>query len=148
MQSILFIFILLGVSETFVKTSAPEALIGKWKAIGYFYQNEFIQPPDPQLTLTFEFLEDGTDILFWQMKGNKSFCERKGKWSVKDETLYDEIIWINPENGMDCSGDPDMELGRINESHFWRHDGQLFVEIPLADEFLIYVWSLETGKLE
>jgi hypothetical protein len=140
----LFVMILLACSNAMAQTSTSDDLIGKWQAIGYFYQGTFIQPPDPQLTLTFEFFQDGSDILFWQRKGEKTFCERKGSWFVQNEILHDEIVWINPENGMDCGGDPDMELGRINESHFRRKDNQLFVDIPLADEYLTYVWDLKT----
>ena len=141
-MKLLFVSLIFFSSYSLAKSSESTDLIGRWQAIGYFYKQQFIQPPDPQLTLTFEFLEDGTDILFWQRKDEKSFCQRKGEWTVKNEILYDEIVWINPENGMSCSGDPDMEIGRINESHFWREGDQLFVEIPLADEYLIYVWNL------
>lgn len=123
-----------------------QELIGKWQAVGYIYQDTFIQPPDPQLTLIFEFFEDGTNRLFWQMKNETSFCERKGEWKVVKGILHETIVWVNPNNGMGCSGDPDMEIGRENQAPFWRQDTQLFVEIPLGDETLVYVWELRTEK--
>lgn len=133
--------IVLFPSLIFAKSSLPQDLIGQWQAIGYFYQGTFIEPTEARLLLTFEFLANGTDTLYWKNKDEKSFCERKGKWLVQDETLVDEVVWTHPENGMDCGGDPDMQIGKINISHFWVEKGQLFVEIPLADEFLIYVWN-------
>lgn len=136
----------------FSKETGLEVLIGKWQAIGYLYQEHFIQPPDPQLLLTFEFFPDGTDILYWKNKKEDSFCERYGKWHVKDNLLIDEIVGTNPNNGWDCGGDPDMEIGRINESEFWREDGKLHTVIPLGDEFIVYVWipvlPLDTDALD
>lgn len=126
-------------------SAAPTSeLIGKWQAIGYIYQETLIQPPDPQLTLTFQFFEDGTDILYWKNKNEDFFCERTGKWFVKDGILFDEIVSTNPANHWDCSADPDMEIGRKNESQFWVKDGFLNTVIPLGDENLVYVWKSVT----
>jgi hypothetical protein len=124
------------------QTSA-EDLVGKWVAIGYFHNDDWIQPEDPQIKITYEFREDGTDTLFWQRQGNTAFCERKGEWSVSNGILQDEVTWVNPKNGMDCGSDPDMQLGKVTQSEFWRNENQMFLKIPFAAEFLIYVWELE-----
>lgn len=139
-------FIALFPGFVVAKSSLPRDLIGQWQAIGYFYQGTFIEPTEARLLLTFEFLSNGTDILFWKNKDEKSFCERKGTWLVRDQTLIDEVVWTHPENGMDCSGDPDMQIGKINISYFWVENGQLFVEIPLANEVLVYVWNSKMPK--
>lgn len=129
------------VSPSFAKSSLPDDLIGKWQAVGYFYQGSFIQPKDPRLTLTYEFFPDGKDILYWKNKDETSFCERRGSWLVQDGTLVDEVVWVNPQNGMDCSNDPDMQTGKISISPFWVEAEKLQVEIPLGSEVLIYVWE-------
>lgn len=118
-------------------------LYGKWKAIGYYYQDHFIQPEDPKVILLYEFLKDGTDKLFWQYKGETTFCERKGLWFVFEGHLHDEVYWINPDNGMDCGADPDMQMGRVTQTYFWRDQNRLYIQIPLADEFLYYVWEIQ-----
>jgi hypothetical protein len=146
MKLVLLFFLTIPTSFLWAKSSTQADLIGKWQAIGYFYQGTFIEPAEARMILTFEFFQNGTNILFWQIKGEKSFCERKGKWLVQDEMLVDEVYWVNPENGMDCGGDPDMQVGKINVSHFWVEKGQLFVEIPLASEYLIYVWNPVTAS--
>ncbi|MBY0384878.1 hypothetical protein K2X05_06940 [bacterium] len=137
----LFLFIFGFQVLAFAKSSTSEDLLGKWQALGYYYQGTLIKPDDPRLILTFEFFADESNILYWKNKDESAFCERKGKWLVQDDNLVDEVVWVNPENGMDCGGDPDMQVGKINISRFWVEDGQLFVEIPLADEYLIYVWN-------
>lgn len=128
-------------SPLLAKSSTSQDLLGKWQAIGYFYQGSFVQPKDPRLLLTFEFFKDGTDTLFWKYKGQNDFCERRGHWKVKEGKLEDEVFWLHPQNGKDCGGDPDMQVGKINISPFWVEKDQLFVEIPLGQENLIYVWK-------
>ncbi len=138
----LFVWVLFTFSlPVFAKSSTSQDLLGKWQAIGYIYQGSFVQPKDPRLLLTFEFFADGSNVLFWQYKKEKTFCERRGRWTVVDGKLRDEVTWTNPKNDMDCGGDPDMQVGKINISPFWVEKKQLFVEIPLGQENLVYVWN-------
>lgn len=116
-------------------------ILGHWQAIGYFYQEQFVQPPDPQLTLTFDFYKDGTHRLYWKMKTEKTFCERKGTWRVEGDQLFVEVTWLNPKNGSQCSEDPDMHIGQKTQSKIRIKDSQLFVEIPFSDSVIIYVWN-------
>ena len=118
-------------------------LYGKWKAIGYYHQDHFEQPEIPKVTITYHFFEDGTNILFWQHRGESTYCERKGLWFVFEGYLHDEVAWVNPSNGIDCGADPDMQLGRVAQTFFWRDQNLLYVKIPFADDFLYYVWELQ-----
>lgn len=118
-------------------------LMGDWKAIGYYYQGQWMPPNDPKMLLRFDFFKDGTNRLFWQREGEKSFCERKGMWFVFEGALHDEVSWVNPENGMDCGSDPDMQMGKVSQSVFWRDQGRMYLKIPLSDEYLYYVWELQ-----
>lgn len=128
------------------QTSAKD-IIGNWQAVGYFYNDDWIQPENLKTTLIFEFFEDGTNRLFWKLINDPRFCERKGKWTVSNGLLHDEVIWVNPDNGLDCGGDPDMQLGSKASSEFWRNGDQLFVKIPFSSEFLIYVWQLQVAPV-
>jgi hypothetical protein len=118
-----------------------EEMVGSWLAVGYYYEDQFIQPPDPQLTLTFDFMQDGTHRLFWRMKGETTFCERKGTWHLKDDQLFIEATWVNPENGPQCSGDPDMQVGTKTQSPVSIQNEQLWIELPFGDSVMIYVWD-------
>lgn len=118
-----------------------ETIPGHWQAVGYYYENEFIKPPDPQLALSFEFWADGTHRLHWQMKGEKHFCERKGLWFLDGDQLFIEVTWINPENGPGCGADPDMKLGLKTQSTIQIVNEQLWIQIPFAEKYLIYVWD-------
>lgn len=124
-------------------TSLPLELVGEWKAIGYYYEDQFIQPSDPQLTLLFSFNNDGTHRLFWQMKGESSFCERKGDWYLEGDQLFVHTTWVNPANGPSCSADPDMQLNLKTQSTISITDEhKLWIQIPFSDSYMIYVWEL------
>lgn len=134
--------IFINIISFFSPTSAAsETLTGSWQAVGYYYENQFIQPPDPQLTLTFDFFEDGTHRLFWRMKGESTFCERKGTWRLESDQLFIEATWVNPENGPQCSGDPDMKVGTKTQSTVSFQNDQLWIELPFANSIMIYVWD-------
>ncbi len=124
-----------------LSSAATETLTGSWQAVGYYYENQFIQPPDPQLTLTFDFFENGTHRLFWRMKGESTFCERKGTWRLDGDQLFIEATWVNPENGPQCSGDPDMKVGTKTQSTVSFQNDQLWIELPFANSIMIYVWD-------
>jgi hypothetical protein len=121
-------------------------LWGRWQFTGYIYGGEFQPPPNPNLVLTFEFLEDGTNILKWYRKNEKGFCERKGKYSYDGEKLSEEIVWVNPDNSFECWRDPDMMLGRKQITPIKREENHLKMVLPLADETLLYIWELQGSE--
>lgn len=117
-------------------------LWGKWKYIGFIYKGQFQNPPNPNLNLTFEFLQDGTDILYWNYTNEQGFCERKGEYSYDGTHLTDKIVWVNPKNSIECQRDPDMTTGRLQITPVKRVDDQLHLDIPLSDDTLIYILAL------
>lgn len=128
--------------------SGSESLIwGQWKYIGFIYRGAFQGPPNPNLVLTFEFLEDGSDILKWSYTNEEGFCERKGQYSYDGVHLTDKIVWVNPKNSIECQKDPDMVNGKVQITPLRRVDNQIQLEIPLSDETLIYILAKNDSKL-
>lgn len=138
MFSLLVLFI---ISSFNVFAETTTSLAGDWQAIGYYYEDNFVQPEDPQLTLIFNFNDDGTHRLYWKLKGENSFCERKGLWNQQDDQLFIEVTWVNPENGPSCSADPDMKVGLKTQSAIRFMNDQLWIEIPFSDTYITYVWN-------
>lgn len=116
-------------------------LLGKWKFIGFIYQNVLHPPITPNLLLTFQFEEDGTSTLYWERTGEPGFCERKGKYSLEHNQLIDEVTWLNPKNAPDCGQDPDMRIGKKSINAYSQQDGHFHLEIGLAGEPLTYVFE-------
>lgn len=114
---------------------------GHWKYLGYIYQGYFQDSPNPDLVMTFEFYQDGTDLLHWYRIGQRGFCERRGRYQFDGETLIDEVFWVNPKNARDCSADPDMRLGQKTTTAMTRDRDKIYMELPLSDEVVIYVWE-------
>lgn len=139
-----FLIILASGQTAFSKENST--LWGKWRFIGYIYGGSFQEPANPNLILTFEFLQDGTDVLHWHRLNENGFCERKGKYSYEREKLIDEVIWVNPNNSFECYRDPDMVLGKKQITPLRRQSDRLYMDLPLADETLTYVWSLEPAS--
>lgn len=124
-----------------VLASFSEDIIGSWQATGYYYEDQLVEPSDPQLTLIFDFFADGTHRLYWQQKGETAFCERRGAWYVSGDQLFLEATWINPENGSFCSADPDMKLGVQTQSTISFESSNLHIQMPFSDTYIIYVWE-------
>ncbi len=122
--------------------SSDSTLWGKWKYTGFIYKGQFQAPPNPNLVLTFEFLQDGTDILQWHYLNEEGFCERKGEYSYDGKELTDKIVWVNPKNSIECQRDTDMMAGRTQVTPVKRVDNQLHLDIPLSDDTLIYILTL------
>ncbi|MCB9073894.1 MAG: hypothetical protein H6623_09750 [Bdellovibrionaceae bacterium] len=143
----LFFFSFLFVVSAFAGAPQPtdqhdaDDIIGDWQAVGYYYKDDYIKPEDPKVILTFSFHDDTTNQLFWKYKDESAFCERHGQWVVQDGILHDIVTWVNPENGPSCSSDPDMQLGQSTFTRFWREGDNLYLQIPLGEDFLVYVWQ-------
>lgn len=140
--------IIIGPLILWTSSASAVPLQGSWQAIGYYYEGQFIQPPDAQLILTFDFFADGTHRLFWRIKTESKFCERKGLWRVDGDQLFIEVTWVNPENGPTCSQDPDMQMGLKTQSTVDVKASQLFIEMPFSDSIIIYVWDPLPGPIK
>ncbi len=124
-----------------VQNPIDNPIAGAWRFVGHIYNDTIIPPMNDKLVITFEFLPDNTDILKWYRIGETGFCERKAKYNYIEQTLSEEIFWVNPENSFECSKDPDMHLGRKTSSVLKKINGQLHLELPLGDQKLVYLWD-------
>ncbi|GIL17751.1 MAG: hypothetical protein BroJett040_15020 [Oligoflexia bacterium] len=124
-----------------ISPTEEDQILGTWKNIGFIYQGEFRLPLNPNLILLFEFHADGTNEIFWARQNEPGFCERKGKYSIIDHRLEDEVVWINPDNNIECSQDPDMRLGRKASNEIRFKDGKFHLYLSLAGDPFIYVFD-------
>lgn len=136
------------VPQSLALMGSESQIWGQWKYIGFIYRGAFQGPPNPNLVLTFEFFEDGSDILKWSYTNEEGFCERKGQYSYDGVQLTDKIVWVNPKNSIECQKDPDMVNGKIQITPLRRVDNQIRLEIPLSDETLIYILAKNDSKLD
>ena len=63
------------------------------------------------------------------------------KIASKDDQLFIEATWVNPDNGPQCGGDPDMKVGMKSQSTIGIHNEQLWIELPFGNSVMIYVWD-------
>jgi hypothetical protein len=87
-------------------------LLGSWQYVGFIYQAHRYPMPNPELHLTFTFQDDQFVKLYWDREDQPGFCERIARYSLQNNSLYQEITWVNPENLPECQSDPDMQLGK------------------------------------
>jgi hypothetical protein len=138
------LLILLGSDASFAYNpdlTSEKLLIGKWQFSGYIYGGQLLPPPNPNLVLTFQFFDDGTDLLHWHRVNEEGLCERKGRFSYNGDQLTDKVIWINPENSFECDRDPDMVLGKTQVTPLKRIDDRLHMDLPLSEETITYIWA-------
>ena len=145
MRSTILIFFLLSLLKLsgpcFAQTDSPsQPFIGDWKWVLMHYQNHFLPPPNPNLILTYHFYPDGTDRLFWTYKNDLGvFCERKGNFTIDDGNIVDTIYWVNPDNAIECSRDPDMQLGKTTITPAKIIEGQLHLFLQFGNNHSLYL---------
>lgn len=134
-----FIFSLLLLSFNFSYASEFE---GVWRFTSYLYQDHIIPAPNPNLNMTFEFKNDGTNILYYKREDEVGFCERIASYAIsEDGVLYQRVTHLNPNNAPMCASDVDMQMDKESYSHVYILDNQLYLEVLLADEALYFIWT-------
>lgn len=132
-------------SEFSNATNPPFWILGKWKFVAYIYQGVLNPPLNPKLDLFYQFTNDGQDELFYSRTDESGFCNRKGEFSLSYENnqqiLTDRVVWVNEKNNDACSRDTDMQLDNLAIVPIQFIKGQLLIEVGLAGESFIYVFS-------
>ncbi|WP_413558926.1 hypothetical protein [Bdellovibrio sp. HCB209] len=118
-----------------------ESIVGLWLFTSLLYQGHEIPRPNPALQIQYEFSEDGTNSLRYHRDDEEGFCERRALYQFAEETLLQEVMWVNPQNASWCGQDSDMQLGRKTLSHVWFKDGRLYLDIGMGDEIISYIWN-------
>lgn len=116
--------------------------VGLWQAVGYFYNDDFVPALDTSFVISYEFFDNGENIMMWERKNTSHLCRRKGKWEVTEKNwISDEVVWLDPKNSMDCGSDTDMQIGKKTFTEFVRCENYLFTKYPFVNEYLIYAWE-------
>jgi hypothetical protein len=159
-KSLLFSFLILTIGSAALSyykyESAPTQhnermsieLTGLWYFVGHVYRGEIIPPFNEKLVLTFQFFEDGTNILKWYRIGENGFCERTANYQYDGHYLSQQVVSVNPNNAFECGQDTDMRVGTKSVSPFYPKDGKMYLELPLGEEILVYIWEKSKDDVE
>jgi hypothetical protein len=118
-----------------------ESLVGVWLFTSVVYQGQEIPRPNPALKMYYEFSDTGTNTLRYSRDGEQGFCERRSIYEFSGKVLTQEVVWVHPGNASWCDQDVDMRLGTRTRSNAWLSQGRFFLEMSLADEKIIYIWT-------
>lgn len=115
------------------------SIIGVWLFSGLLYQGQTLPLPNPDLKLYFEFDASGSDILHYRRVGEVGQCRRKASYRFSGNELYQKIVWVDPENAVWCSQDPDMQMGRESVTPAWLDADHLYLRFQMGDQDIVYV---------
>ena len=121
-----------------------DSIVGSWKFTSMIMEGQEVPPLNPDLILTFDFAEDGSDRLFWTRKGESGFCERRARYDFDSNWLYEAIVWVNPDNAPECGKDPDMQLGRVTQTPARIKNGRFELDLNVGDSHLTYIFERAT----
>ncbi|MCX7977942.1 MAG: hypothetical protein N2578_02960 [Bdellovibrionaceae bacterium] len=128
---------------------AQEDIVGSWLFVKYKYRGVVIPAPNPNLRQIMTFTDSGTSTLFYKRLDEDGFCERRAvfTYSPASKLLFQQVVWVNPDNHSSCAMDPDMQLGKKTENKAWVESGSFYLELPLSDETITFIWSpIETDR--
>ena len=118
------------------------SIIGLWLFSSMLYNNSPLPIPNPDLIMTFEFSEDGTDTLFYKRKGETGSCSRKAFYQFENGHLYQRVYWVNPSNAIWCDSDTDMRIGTegTNTASI-NAKGELQLDLMMGEEVVTLIWQ-------
>lgn len=120
---------------------ANSSLVGMWKLTSIIYHNRPMPLPNPDLKLYFMFYSNGESWLRWFRHNEPGFCERRAEYHIFEKWLYQKTIWLNPRNASACASDPEMRMSSETYTEFKIHKNNLFLNLDLSDEKLVYVFT-------
>lgn len=91
-----------------------------------------LKAPTATERMIFEFHEDGTDRLRWELLDEGKFCERRGRYQWSNNELTTTVTSLHPDNDASCAGDPDMVLGETTVTAARIENSQLILTLPVA----------------
>lgn len=118
-----------------------QTILGMWLFTSLIYQGASMPLPNPDLKITYEFLDTGINTLHYYRKGEQGFCERRAAFEFSGQRMTQQVIWVNPKNAIWCDQDTDMQLGNRSWSDAWIEGKKFYLSIPLSEEEIIYVWD-------
>lgn len=116
-------------------------LFGIWMFTHILYNGEIQPRPNPDLIMTINFEESGTDILHYYRKGERGTCTREANYTYDGTYLHQKVTSVDPNNSFYCSDDPDMQLGRTSSNVALVKDGKLYLELSMGEDVITYIWT-------
>lgn len=126
------------------------AILGTWLFVSLIYNGVIMDPPNPDLRITYEFRDDGTNHLHYHREGERGSCDRIALYEYNGKELFQQVTWVASHNADFCSQDPDMQLGSITKTAAQVMDGKFYLTLRLSDENVVFVFrklEMANGKL-
>jgi hypothetical protein len=139
MRLLLFFLLVWSGSCFAIQTSD---VIGTWRYVSYLYHGQINPLPNPDLELLFKFDTKGIMTISWTRKNDTGFCEAESSFQIVNNQLISQVTKTNPKNTIECSMDPDMQVGKKSTDPIELRDNQLFLNIGLSGEDFYYIFDL------
>ncbi len=142
MKTLSFVFITFIGALLSGTAEAATPIDGHWFYYKKVYRGqEMPEGPDATLRMHYEFDANGDSHLYWWHEGQDDHCRRRGRFSLEDNQIVDEVVWLDPNNTPFCSQDPDMRLGRKTRTPYYFYGNDLALGFNLGDEKLDLIWK-------
>lgn len=117
------------------------SLIGIWVYVSLIYQGQPIPKLNPELKMNYIFYSNQMNEIFYYRENENGYCKRKAEYSIVNDTLKQEVVEVDPGNAFFCGQDTDMQLGNVSYVKFRVVENRMYLDLPLGDEILTYVWE-------
>jgi len=121
------------------------SLIGLWLFVGLFYHGEVRPPLNPDLRIYYSFINETENELYYYRNHEDGYCRRRALYKIKDSWIEQKITFVDPNNHSSCAMDPDMQLGKISYSHFRWVNRQFYLEVPMGQEKIEFIFEPISG---
>ncbi len=121
------------------------SLIGIWIYASLIYNGVPVPRPNPDLTMYLVFQNFSENELYYYDRTAGTNCRRTAAYKVDKEVLYQKIIQVDPSNTDSCASDTDMQMSRESFTDVKVDGNNLYMQIPLGDESITYVWKRITN---
>ncbi|MBX3019758.1 MAG: hypothetical protein KF767_17865 [Bdellovibrionaceae bacterium] len=94
----------------------------------------FIKAPTATEKMIFEFREDGTERLRWDLLDEGKFCERTSTYVWQNNELTSTVTALHEGNDPSCGADPEMVVGQTTTTPARIENNQLILTLPVSTD--------------
>lgn len=125
-------------------------LIGTWLFTAILYREQLLPKPNPHLQIQWHFEDERLNTLTYWRDNERGTCQRRALYRTSQNSLWQQVVWVNPANHSSCASDTDMQIGNISESEIITATEFFLIRLSAGEEPLYFKferWKLSPVKL-
>jgi hypothetical protein len=116
-------------------------IVGQWEHSHYLYRGSRLPKRDPNSRMQLNYEASGSGSSYWYLAESDQYCEKAFSYHVEGNSVHEIVLSVSDQNSIDCVNHPEMQVGAELVYKIGREQNELYLDVPLGDESLVYVFE-------